>query len=317
MHGEGSFLLIMAIIVGGIFSGYLLRRRGLFEDRGRRIFSLVVLLSTYPAVGLLAVWRVPLQKEYAILPLIQALWLVLLIAASWAVSYIHRLSKKDRGVFICACALSNVGFTMGGLVCYLAYGAEGLGLAHIYLLLWSPVVVLVVFPLAHYFSPHAAQQSLGKVIWQGIWHIRSVVMVGVTGGLILSWQKVPYPVWVTDYKVLQVLMIIGTFLAFSIIGLSLHLNQLRGYIRLYISQAGVRFVISPLLALLMVGLFGLGMSELPAKVVLTLGFMPAAIYTVLIANLFDLNAKLASALFVVNTAVFLIIVLPIFFIFAL
>ena len=316
MHSEGSFLLVAVIMVGGILCGYLLRRRKIFSDKGRRIFSLVMLLSTYPVVGLLAVWRMPLQRQFAVLPLIQVLLIILLIGASLAVSYIHRLTKTDRGVFVCACALSNIGFTMGGLVCYVAYGAEGLGLAQIYPMLWHPVGVLVVFPLAYHFSPHSAQRSLGSVVWHGIWHIRSVVMAGVMVGIILSLKEVAYPSWIQEYRVLELTMIIGTFLAYSIIGLSLYLGQIQKYIRLYFSQAAVRFVISPLLALLLVALFGLRISELPGKVVLTMGFMPSAIYTVLIANLFDLNSRLASALFVVNTAVFLVIVLPLLAIFA-
>lgn len=317
MHGEGSFILITAIVLGGILCGYLLRRTGLFHDKVRRILSLVVMLSTYPLVGLLAIWQMTLRKQFSILPLILVLWMILLFAVGWLFSYIHRLSRADRGVFICTCGLSNLGFTMGGLILYSAYGAEGLGLAHIYLLFWNPVIVLVVFPLAHYFSPHSAQKSLPKVIWHGIWHIRSAIMFGLIVGIILSMRNVPYPAWLDQYKVLQTLMIAGTFLAFTVIGLSLHLSKLREYIRLYISHAGFRFITSPLLALLMLAVFGLDRSELSAKVVLTLGFMPAAVYTVFIANMFDLNAKLASAMFVVNTAIFLIVVLPILFIFIL
>ena len=316
MHGEGSFILITAIVVGGILCGYLLRRTGLFEGRARKHLSLIAMVTTYPVVGFLSIWRMTLQKEFSILPLILVVWMILLIAVGWIFSYIHRLSRADRGVFICACGLSNLGFTMGGLVCYSVYGPQGLGLNSLYLLFWNPVIVLTVFPIAHYFSPHSTQQSLGRVIWHGIWHIRSVAMLGAVAGIVFSLREVPYPSWLDKYRVLQILMIVGTFTAFAIIGLSLHLSKLREYTRLYISHAGFRFLISPLLALLMVVLFGLDLSELPAKVLLTLGFMPAAVYTVFIANLFDLNAKLASAMFVVNTAVFLIVVLPILLIFA-
>jgi predicted permease len=41
------------------------------------------------------------------------------------------------------------------------------------------------------------------------------------------------------------------------------------------------------------------------------GFMPTAVSSVLIANLFGLNTRMASALFVVNTVIFLVLVLPI------
>ena len=42
-------------------------------------------------------------------------------------------------------------------------------------------------------------------------------------------------------------------------------------------------------------------------------FMPAAIYSVVTAVLFDLDARLASSLFVVNTLIFILLVLPVMF----
>jgi predicted permease len=110
---------------------------------------------------------------------------------------------------------------------------------------------------------------------------------------------------------------VGTFGAFAVIGLSLHLGQIRKYISLYLGQAAVKFMVAPLLALVMIAVFGLKSNQLAAKVVLTQGFMPTAVNSVLIANLFGLNSRLASAMFVVNTAIFLLIVLPILAVFAL
>ena len=103
----------------------------------------------------------------------------------------------------------------------------------------------------------------------------------------------------------------------AVIGLNLHVSDIGKYVRLYLTQAGVKFVIAPLVALLMVSLFHLEAHDLPGKIVLTQAFMPAAIYSVLLSNIFGLNARLASAMFVVNTLVFLVIVLPLLAVFAL
>ena len=62
---------------------------------------------------------------------------------------------------------------------------------------------------------------------------------------------------------------------------------------------------------------GLPVRALPGAVAAIEGFMPTAVNCVLIANLFGLNTRMASALFVVNTAIFLVLVLPILvFVFA-
>jgi predicted permease len=48
-------------------------------------------------------------------------------------------------------------------------------------------------------------------------------------------------------------------------------------------------------------------------VIMLQSLMPTAVYSVMVPVLYDLDAKLASSLFVVNTLIFLIIVLPIVF----
>ena len=69
--------------------------------------------------------------------------------------------------------------------------------------------------------------------------------------------------------------------------------------------------VMPLVSLALVLLLGFKVLELPGAVAMIQAFMPAAVNSVLLANLFGLNARMASALFVVNTAIFLLLVLPI------
>jgi predicted permease len=171
-------------------------------------------------------------------------------------------------------------------------------------------VVLLIFPLANHFNPHSGQKSLGRVIFEGIWHIRSTCIIAMIAGIIFSLLKIPYPSWIKGYHLMQILIVVGAFITYAVIGLNLHLGDIRKYIRLYFTQAGVKFVVAPLMALLMISLFGLKFHDLPAKVVLTQGFMPAGVYSVLLSNIFGLNARLASALFVVNTGLFLLVILP-------
>lgn len=210
-----------------------------------------------------------------------------------------------------ACALSNQGYTMGGLVCYLLFGAIGLGLSRIYVAFWPPLVVLVLFPLANSYSGRSGKKSMGPVIFEGIWHVRSLSMVGLGMGIAFSLLKVPYPRWIETYYLLKILVIAGTFVSFGVVGLSLHPDHIGKYGRLYLSQGFVKFIIAPLVSLVVVVLLGFRARELPGAVAVIQGFMPTAVNSVLIGNLFGLNTRMASALFVVNTVIFLVLVLPI------
>ena len=310
---SGNGFILFFIIAAGVSCGYLLRRAKLLDVGAARIISLVVLVTTYPAVAFLSIWPTPLQTKFALLPCIQGLSLIILIVMVLGLSRLHRLNSTDRGAFILACALSNQGYAMGGLVCYLVYGPKSLALTQIYGFFWGPLIVLVIFPLANHFNPDSAHKSLGRIIFNGIWHIRSLGIIGVLAGIIFSLLNVPYPSWVGTYRLVGIIMLLGTFCIYGIIGLNLHLSDIRGYTRLCFSQAGVKFIIAPLLGVLMVSLFGLKSHELPAKVVLTMAFMPAAVNSVLISNIFGLNGRLASALFVVNTVLFLGVVLPLLY----
>ena len=58
-------------------------------------------------------------------------------------------------------------------------------------------------------------------------------------------------------------------------------------------------------------LLGFRVWELPGAVAVIQAFMPTAVSSVLISSLFGLNTRMASAMFVVNTAIFLVLILPI------
>ena len=311
MQGLNTFLVALAVIIGGVLCGYLLRRlRILDECHGPRISLLVVAIGL-PVITCLSVWPIAIESRFTLLPVIQVLSFIVVLLICVRLSRFHGLGKTDRGTFVLACALSNQGYTMGGLVCYLLFGAIGLGLSRIYVAFWPPLVVLVLFPLANSYSGRSGKKSMGPVIFEGIWHVRSLSMVGLGMGIAFSLLKVPYPGWIETYYLLKILVIAGTFVSFGVVGLSLHPDHIGKYGRLYLSQGFVKFIIAPLVSLVLVVLLGFRARELPGAVAVIQGFMPTAVNSVLIGNLFGLNTRMASALFVVNTVIFLVLVLPI------
>ncbi len=311
MQGLNTYLQIMGVIVGGVACGYLLRRLGILRERHAPAISMVLFMTAYPTIAFLAIWSVSLEIKLVALPFIQALSFFGLLGASLALSRLHNLNPKDRGTFLLSGTMANQGFTMGGLVCFMLLGQEGLGLAQIYVIFLAPLTLLVVFPLANYYNPRETGSSVWQVFGRGIWHPRTLAGAGLVAGLIFSSLKIPYPAWIKTCDLVKILIITGTFCYVAIIGVSFHFGRLQRYIRLYMTQSLVKFVIGPLLALLFICLFGLKLDSAAGAVALVQGFMPSGVNTVLFSNLFGLNARMASALFVVNTAIFLLIILPI------
>jgi predicted permease len=84
--------------------------------------------------------------------------------------------------------------------------------------------------------------------------------------------------------------------------------------------AAVKFILIPIAALLIIwilALTGHKLDSLVQKVIIVLSVAPCAIIMVTMSNVFDLDGPLASAVWVVTTAGFALIVVPVlFFIFA-
>ncbi|MBN2298898.1 MAG: hypothetical protein JXM72_09900, partial [Deltaproteobacteria bacterium] len=75
----------------------------------------------------------------------------------------------------------------------------------------------------------------------------------------------------------------------------------------------IKFLMVPAAAFLVLSI--VNMESNVEAVILIQSFMPAAIYSVVASVLFDLDTRLASNLFVLNSIAFLILVLPLLFIF--
>ena len=101
-------------------------------------------------------------------------------------------------------------------------------------------------------------------------------------------------------------------LMYFTIGLRIHFSELGKYKNLYGPLLAVKFVIGPAIAAVLVGLGGLFSEIHPVSraVIIIEATVPVALYSVLISNMFELNGRLASLLFLVSTVVYLVAVLP-------
>ncbi len=112
---------------------------------------------------------------------------------------------------------------------------------------------------------------------------------------------------------LDALFYLGGGSAYFGIGLRLRFMDVLRDPGLHLGVAIIQFAVQPLLAFGAVyglGTLGWPATELQSEVTLIEAFSPVAINTVIVANLFRLDARLAAALWLSNTVLFCVIPLP-------
>jgi len=307
------FILIVSGIVVATAVGYLTRKRDwLDESCAGPLMFYIVILGWTPASALV-LWQLPLQWSLIALPVVSTLLPVCLAPFGYFFSRIHRLDSKSAGTFIVASGISNIGFTMGAFVCYCLFGMLGLGYANLFAATWAVPYVGFYYPLARrYGDPHARLDI--RFLLRTFFDIRALPVLGSVIGLAFNIIQLPFPGCIATFHLLDILIILSLLTSFAVIGLQIHFSHLARQKLLHASLATVKFVITPALTMFLMILAERIFGSLPVTarhVILIQSFMPTAIFTVVIANLFDLEPRLAGMLFLVNTVVFLAVVLPI------
>jgi predicted permease len=270
----------------------------------------------YTSVGLLTVWGTRLQGSDVALPVWAALHMVLMIVIGLATAGWFARDRAERGLFAIVAGTGNNGFTGGAFVLYLLYGEEAMGLANIYIMLFLVVAVAVMYPLARHFADETPRSSLTRLILRSLFDWRSIGLPVVLGAMLLSAYGVARPGWIARARVVDILVYTITPLAFFGIGLRLHFSKVPHLLRLVAGLALMRFLVALGVGLAVAWLAQFTLwpiTGLRWKVYVIESFVPTAITAVAIAHMFRLRPDEASVLFVVNTAMYLVLVLPVVF----
>jgi predicted permease len=308
-----KFVIMVAVVVVSSAAGYAARRLGWLAEHMATRITLWIMIVGYPATGLLAVWTLKLRWAdtwVTIQPVIQsfACFGLGLLVARW-----QKLRRESAGVFSYAAAHSNWGFTMGGFICLRLFGEQGLAYTVIYVTLWTIIMFGLFFPLAGRFAGRTERYGLTSFV-RNLLDLRCLPLAGVLAGIGLSLSGIERPAVFQQWRIIDALVILCTAVMFFVTGLRLHVSQVWAHLRLYVWLAGIKFVFSPLLALGLIWLVqqaGMGLGDLPVNVMIVESFMPMALFAVAAANLYGLDAPLASSLFAANTVMFLVLVLPV------
>ncbi len=313
MNIATKFVLIVTGITIAAAFGYLARKKNWIDEAWAGPLMFYTVIFGWTPASALVLWKLPLQWSLVALPILSTLMPVLLAPFGYLFARLHKLDPKSAGTFIVAAGISNIGFTMGGFVCYCLFGDYGLGYANLFCASWALPYVGLYYPLARRFGDPDARLSV-RFILRSFFDMRSLPILGSIIGLAVNLLKTPMPDFISVFHVVDLLIIGSVIVSFATVGLQIHFSHLAQKKILHLSLAAVKFCITPALMVPVLFLAQILFGDLPLlarKVVYIQAFMPTAVFTVIISNLFHLNPRFASMLFFVNTAIFLALVLPV------
>jgi predicted permease len=307
---------MFAVLISGLTSGYLAANRFGVPERWSKTIMTAVLVSFGWMIALLVIWQMHLDKQLIWLPTVGALVMLTVTAVSMVIFPAKKYPRKSRQTLILAAALSNLGYTGGAFICYALFGTVGLAMANIYLVFFYPIIYLAFFPWIK-VSQLKDTTCTGRLKISAVLDIRLVALPAVIIATVLNIANVKVPRFISDFHIVDIMVYTASALSFFAIGLMVNFSRLKNYIRLYFQLFAIKFILTPAVAVLFIFLLALAgqdLNDLFKKVIIVLAVSPSAVFMVTMTNVFDLDAPLAGAIWVVTTAVFIAAVVPVLFI---
>ena len=309
MKAEQRFVLFMACIVAATVGGYLARRTGLARPTwAGRIMSAAIVGCDAP-IAWLAIWFLRIDSGVWKVPVAgAAVGVATCLVGLWAARS-RGMAPTDAAVFGLQAGMGNVGYTLGGLICFVVWGIQGLAIEQMFCLMWPFFAFLFCFPIGRHYGESAGAISvhaspLGyavRTLSRSLMDFRSLPLYLATLGLVLNLRGVAPPEAVREWHIIDALMVIGICMQFGSVGMTVYAGRIPLYWKKALGTAGLKFIVSPVLML--GAALALGMEGTPLYVCLILAAMPTALYSVLMANIFGLNRDLANTTFILTHAV--------------
>jgi len=300
-----KFLVFQILIIAPFLIGIYIRRKMNEPQLVAKKIVRANLILFDPLIALWSIWGLSLAGDMVFLPVAGlAMTIAGLILGKLTAPFITP-GLKARTTYLIGSAVSNHGFTMGGLVCYLMAGEKGLGLSAIFISYFMPVMFIFIFPFAQ--SSSSGKFSLRSAV-SFFLSLQNLPLLAVIVAIMLHVFRIPRPV---VFFPIDALLMISISLYYLTLGINFMFQDLFSIRKEYVFLSGIKFLLLPLLTFIIVQFIDLNPDV--RSVILIESFMPAAVYSVVVAILFDLDSRLASGMFVTSTVLFIFVVLPFLF----
>lgn len=298
------FWVVMSLFLV-LFSGYLLKRRGILKDSDTSVINRLIMDFTLPAFVFHALYQQRVTAD-----MVRAAWLfgvlqVLVMAMLWIPALLLRFPRPIRGTFLLTAVYGNTGF-LGYPVVQAIFGkTEGAMAAAVVYDQFSmalPVYTVGVAVAMHYGNKHDTS-------WRDMLHFFSTpTFVVLMGTLVINALRVPVP----SFLAYAAQLVAGATVPLVLLSLGLmleptHLRASRYYLPMALILL-VKMALFPWLMWLATGWAGVqGIARLVA---VTESAMPSAMVNAVITERYGCDHQLATLVIVIGTLL-TIVVLPV------
>lgn len=312
-----KLLFSLALIVSGVTCGYVFQhlvnrdiivlRAGLNPLKKR--IQQVAFAFLNPVVIIGATWVAKLEDiTLFVLPLLCVFSLALGGILAYGISRIFSMGRKQTGAFLGCGVFTNIG-AFGALFCYIFLGEAGFALVPIYKICEEFIYFAILFPLAKSYSLEKKADNISLTrrllaVLSDIYIMISLLSIGL--GLLLNLTGVTRPEIYSTFNAIAIPGIV--FLLLFTIGLGMRFTNITPHIYPALSISAAKLILIPIVTTSLGFLVGLHTVDngLPLKVVIILSAMPVGLTSVIPPTLFDLDADLANACWLVCTSLLLI-----------
>jgi len=298
-----EFLLFSGLIYGSLFVGWALRQWIPALAGHSRLLLRFTMMGVSTPLILLVYWGMNAELFRTYFPVALATPVVLSVSglAGYLVTRLTGGDRAARGAFVVASMFSNTGSILGGFLCMLYLGDQGLVVSQIFVLPAFPFYFTAVFAVARRFAGGAPM---------GIWQatrtnfkdpLAGLPLIAIVVGLTLGLSGVDLP---AALQLPRRILVFAAVILFSLsFGLTARFRPMLRRVREYLAILPVKFVVGPLTGLTVALLFGytLAANPLAFKVIVIQSAMPVATWSVAATKLFRLDEQLALGLWIFTT----------------
>ena len=303
-----QILTFFADIVLPLFIGYILAKKTKVKRYQMEKLLKLNIYFLYPLVISLSTWIVTINKEILWLPIVGLLTPIIGGGIGFVTGKKRFEDSLERGSYTISYMLSNRG-TIGGLVAFIILGEIGYAYNQFSLIFNTFTLYLIAYPIASYFSQKSKGTKVKIKIKDILFTRNQIPVLGIIIGLSLNLLNIPRPVVLGNF--FNYLIHIVAWCALLPIGMNINFKEMARFKKLIPEISILKFVLMPLL-MLFISSFVVK-DEIILKTVVIHSSVPAAINSVIVSKIHNLNIHLTIMAFVSTTAIYIFVVFPILF----
>jgi hypothetical protein len=316
--GTTKFIIFSAFSMLCLAAGNFSRRNRWVHEEVSKPIHFHTVLWLWSANGIISIWGLRLSFDLIWLILVVGLSMLICTYAMVWICKAVRFSQNHTGVLAVGACISNTGMTLGSYLCYklLKPETEALAYANAMCYLMLLFAVPIVYPIARACGhTEGPVPSRFRLLLDSMIDIRSVGLFASVIGLALAVCHVPYPNdLMHNWHIIDLLAYMTAGFGYFGIGLRLRMGDSLAFIPQHAVLNFVKFILSPLVMYGLLYAINHSVGHTPPlmnHMLFIQASVSAGVSIVIVSNMFHLDARMASVLWVWDTLLFLTIPVPI------